>query len=226
MSTAMAAGLTVGAASAAPITYNFTPSGNGVFNLGASEGYTAGALTPTVTAYSGSYSGSTITLNGILVGNNRGTDEQGLGVCLGSTSGRSAPCSDFNIADNPEIDASSHELIQLDITSLLLNGYNKLSVNADSATDGELLLTYGSTTSGGLGTLLASISSADGTVSISQNGNYLNFTSNGSTNSGYDVLLHSLTADKVNNTPEPMSLALLGSGLLGLSLMRRRGGHS
>lgn len=218
MTTTVAVGLAVGvagAATAAPIVYDFT-SGPSVVDLGASETYTAGAGTPTITAYAGSYSGTTITRTGILVGNNRGSDEQGLGVCVGSGN----TCNPGHYGDNPEIDANTKELVQLDITSLLANGYTKLSVNADSSTSGELLLTYGSTTAGSLGTLLASISSADGTVSITQNGNFLNFTANGSTNSGYDVLLHSLTADTVA-TPEPVSIAVLGVGLLGLGMTRR-----
>jgi hypothetical protein len=111
--------------------------------------------------------------------------------------------------------------VQLNISALLAAGYNSIKVNADSATETELLLTYGSGSSGSLGTLLASISSANGDVSISQNGNYLNFISNGSVDSPNDVLLHSLTADKVTNTPEPVSVAILGVGLLGLGMTRR-----
>ncbi|MBV8913498.1 MAG: PEP-CTERM sorting domain-containing protein [Acetobacteraceae bacterium] len=55
-----------------------------------------------------------------------------------------------------------------------------------------------------------------------QNGNFLNFVSGSSLGTG-DVILHSLTADRVVSTPEPASMALLGMGLLGVCLVRRRG---
>lgn len=224
ITTSLAAGLALGAAgaaTAAPIVYDFTSTGGSVVDLGGTEGYTAGTGTPTVTAYSAYYTppGNAITRSGILVGNNRGTDEQGLGVCLGSTSFFGS-CGPFGIADNPEIDASAREVVQLDISSLLAAGYNSIKLNADSATSGELLLTYGSGSASSLGTLLASISSANGDVSVTQNGNYLNFISNGGPNSSNDVLLHSLTADKIA-TPEPVSVAVLGVGLLGIGMTRR-----
>lgn len=38
---------------------------------------------------------------------------------------------------------------------------------------------------------------------------------------GRDVLLHSLTADKVA-VPEPASIAIIGAGLLGIGMIRRR----
>ena len=206
-----ALGVATSSASAAPILYDFTSSSSTV-NLGSSETYTAGGIT--ITAYSGYLSGTTVTRSGVLVGNNRGSDEQGLGVCIGSGN----TCNNGHYDDDPEIDYSPREVVQLDITNLLSNGYTSLAVNADSATGGEKLDAYTSMSSSGLGTLVGSITSAAGTVSIVQNGNYLNFISdNGS--GGSDVLLHSLTATKV---PEPVSMAILGTGLIGLGAVRRR----
>ncbi|MBV8913499.1 MAG: hypothetical protein JOZ05_10730 [Acetobacteraceae bacterium] len=138
LSTALSLGLGLGLAanaSAAPIVYNFTPASTdpftGVIDLGSSENYNAGAGTPTITAYSGTVSGTTVSLRGILVGNNRGADEQGLGVCIGST-GFGGPCSSnpfsYNIDDHPEIDHNQNELVQLDISNLLNAGYNQLKV--------------------------------------------------------------------------------------------------
>lgn len=203
------------AANAAPITYNFSNPGG---LLGTSQSYTAGAGTPSITASAGDYSGSTVTLGGDrqLYGKNEGADEQGLGVC---GTGLGALGCVFGVGT--EIDRSPPELVQLNITSLIAAGYNSFFVNADSATDGELLSIYRSTSSGSLGTLIASISSAQNDVAINTMGNgYLNFISANGSGTG-DVLLHSLSADKVA-VPEPASLALLGLGLAGLSLARKR----
>src|SRR5690349_21489296 len=77
---------------AAPITYDFTGAVSGNQALGGSHVYTA-IGGPNLTAISGSYgqsgsgapvSGSAFTAGGQLVGNNRGSDEQGVGVCLGT----------------------------------------------------------------------------------------------------------------------------------------------
>lgn len=223
---ALAAFGTVSTAHAAPITYDFTSAGTSsatnTVAYGVSKAYTVNG--ETITAYAGTYSNSVVTRlatgNGTLVGNNRGPDEQGLGVCVGSTSNGSTCSSNGNnpkYANDPEINYGS-ELVQLDITNLLKDGYTSLSVNADSATDGEKLAIYSSTSSTGLGVLEASITSEQGTVAIYQNGNYLNFIS-ANAQGGDDVLLHSLTASMV---PEPMSMALLGVGMIGTRAVARR----
>ena len=77
---------------AAPITYDLSGTILGDQALGGSHVYTA-AGGPNLTAISGSYSqfgtgspaaGDAYTAGGQLVGNNRGTDEMGVGDCFGS----------------------------------------------------------------------------------------------------------------------------------------------
>jgi hypothetical protein len=76
--------------------------------------------------------GDAFTAGGQLVGNNRGTDEMGVGVCFGKG------CNNGHVDDNPEIDASGREAVRLDISSLLA-GFGSFTVIADSATAGEVL---------------------------------------------------------------------------------------
>ncbi len=124
-------GMTNGA-TAAPITYDFTGTVSGNQALGPSQSYTA-LGGPTLTAISGSYSqsgngapvaGDTFTAGGQLVGNDRGTDEMGVGVCFGNG------CNHGHIDDNPEIDASGREAVRLDISSLL-SGFGSFTINAE-----------------------------------------------------------------------------------------------
>ncbi len=122
---AVAAGVIGGISSgavAAPITYDFTGTVAGNQALGASHTYTA-AGAPNITAISGSYTqsgsgapiaGDVFSSGGQLVGNNRGADEMGVGVCFGNG------CNRDDINDDPEIDASGREVVRLDITPPLV----------------------------------------------------------------------------------------------------------
>jgi hypothetical protein len=106
-------------ANAASITFDFTNTVAGDTNLGATENYTVSGIT--ITAASGTYgnavgspTNSSFIAGGVLVGNNRGVDEQGLGVCSGS--GNS--CNSGHFDDFPELDYSLKEVVRLDNQSL------------------------------------------------------------------------------------------------------------
>jgi hypothetical protein len=159
--------------------------------------------------------GDAFTAGGQLVGNNRGTDEMGVGVCFGNG------CNHGHIDDNPEIDASGREAVRLDISSLL-SGFGSFTIGADSATDGEVLGIFAGNAAGtALGAKLGDATSAGGNVTITPTSNYLFFVADNTTTSGADVLLHSLTVTP-SAVPEPASLALLATALFGAGFLRRK----
>ena len=190
---------------AAPITYNFTgPTAGTNVDLGQSEVYSASGG-PNLTAMAGTYSGSAPpsnndgfnTSSGVhLVGNDRGTDEQGVGVCITSSS----LCSGSNLnGDIGEIDRDSEEAVRLDIGPLFAS-FGSFVLNADSVTDGEVLRVFQSSSSTNIGTFLIDISDGNNTA-INPTQNFLYFVSFANTG-GENVLLHSLTVTP-NGVPGP-----------------------
>ena len=224
-------------ASAAPVTYDFTPVASGNADIGQTEAYSvAGA--PTLTAVAGVAGGSAPPSAGDtfstqvgttfyhLVGNNRGAGEQGLGVCaslLNFTCGSSQSGGDAG-----EIDRAPNEVVQINVHSLYA-AYTNFTIAADSTTDGEVMGVFQSNSATSLGTLLLTLNNETPTL-FTPTMDYLYFASIGPAAGGADggnVLLHSLrvTPDVDINplaAPEPLSIAILGTGLLGLGVAKRR----
>ncbi len=148
------------------------------------------------------YGGITATAYGpgtqFLYGKNDGGDENGLGLT-------SDPSGDHEI--------TAGQFIQLDVTSL--QGLT-ISFVMDSSTGDDAWKVFesssASATSGS--STVTGTNESSHSITITSGMKYLDFTATGG-----NVLLSSIS---YTATPEPLSLALTGSGLLGLFLLRRR----
>jgi hypothetical protein len=148
------------------------------------------------------YGGITATAYGsgtqFLFGKNDGGDENGLGL-TSDTSG--------------DHEITSGQFIQLDVTSL--QGLS-ISFVMDSSTGSDAWKVFESSSAfatSGSSTVTGSNENSH-SITIASGMHYLDFTATGG-----NVLLSSIS---YTATPEPLSLALTGSGLLGLFLLRRR----
>jgi len=204
----------------------FTAQNAMAANLTFSFGATDGALGHTATSTNGGYtlnaaafttgSSNLFLYNKVTAGD---PTETGLGIC-----GASSPtCSQAN----HEINNTS--FVQLNFTSVVgLTGF-VISISSDQAVGAqanEHWAIYKTNTAGALGTLLysdttAGVGSQTLTASDLANYKYFNITAWG-TATNPDVLINGMTATTATPTPEPASLALFGSGLLGLAGLKRR----
>lgn len=136
-----------------------------------------------------------------LYAKNTGGDELGLGI-------NNDPTGDHEI--------TSGSFVQLNVSSII--GDDPLTIIMDSSTSPDAWSVCQTNTAGSM----ASCSSvATGTselaFTVSPGDTYLDFTATGG-----NVLVHSLSFTPAAATPEPGSLALLGTGILGLAGAVRR----
>ncbi|HXH51303.1 MAG TPA: PEP-CTERM sorting domain-containing protein [Terriglobia bacterium] len=185
------------------VTWQFATSGsNG--NFGTSKMFTGSDATSMITAYGNLTAGGTTDLFGkFTLGD---PTETGLGIAS---------------QVSHEIDNS--QFIQFDVSSLL-SSFIGGSFTIGSLQSGESFEICESNTLGDIGTCGSAIfesgSTTQNTVSLMDWGSFDFYSI---TAASGDVLVDSFAATPV---PEPVSMLLLGSGLLGLGFLRRRFGSS
>jgi hypothetical protein len=205
-------------------------SGDCVLN-GNTATYTAGGIN--VTAYSYALTNSVVSSSGTDVSQRFGsnTAETGLGVFTSGVDSRTGS----------PLEISSSEYLLLDNSNAISQGYIEASISLGSIQSGEggSISIYGTSSIGSTLdltklTLLAKLqnpSTGSGALQkynfsfSNDTANYLVITADNTTASAGNVLVQQETfANGSSNipVPEPMSVTVLATGLLGLTLVRRR----
>lgn len=194
---------------------------------------------PSITAYGLKLTSATSTsptsTNGTPVNlyqKNAGAGETGLGISTLATGDSDGEIQTLVTAHDAQGNPTQYTnwFVQLDLTPLFSAGGNIQLAVVESVQTGELYQFWASANATQLGSMdsLSGVSCdsngvCTGNISLSASTPYLSLTSPYTTNSG-DVLLGSIstTIDRLNAIPEPSTWLLLGSGLVGLILWRKR----
>ncbi|MGH9397382.1 MAG: PEP-CTERM sorting domain-containing protein [Terriglobia bacterium] len=195
-------------ATSANINFSACPSGQTCpGQIGVSQTYNAGGYT--VTAYGFEKNSDGVFVAGNLYVKQSGGDESGLGL-----------------ANEHDREIDTNQFIQLDFTNLANAGITSGSLMIGSVQSGE---GYGIYTSNQVGTL----GSLDLNGTLDKTYLPISWTANDPIvgvnayvpthgSSGSDVLLMNFSANPPSPTPEPASLALMGTGLMGLAFVYRK----